>query len=130
MSRSRVGKTPFLLFVVLLIVAQGSALADDKNKPRPAPGKKPPPAASPNAPPPADTCAEATAIARYEGLGYTHRVQLRNGCAKAVECALWTDVDPEPRQTVRVAAGESAEIVTRRLSPARELTAHKSCTYR
>ncbi|HVZ34852.1 MAG TPA: hypothetical protein VG963_20635, partial [Polyangiaceae bacterium] len=67
---------------------------------------------------------------RYIGMGYTHFVTLRNGCAKAVECELWTDVDPEPRMTVHVAPGDSAEVVTRRGSPAREVTAFKSCRFK
>jgi hypothetical protein len=39
-------------------------------------------------------------------------------------------VDPEPRTTVQAAPGQVIEIVTRRGSPAREVVAQKSCSYR
>lgn len=92
--------------------------------------KKPPPAPPVAAQPSADSCAVATASARYIGYGYTHVVVLQNNCDKAVECSLWTSVDPEPRTTVKVAKGASAEVVTRRGSPASDFAALKSCSYR
>lgn len=100
-------------------LAAGSALAVDK---------RPPPVTQ--QPPPADSCAVARGSVRMEAYGYTHVVTLENGCTKSVECALWTNVDPEPRKGVRAAPGERIEIITRRGSPAREVTALKSCQYR
>jgi len=77
-----------------------------------------------------DECAQAQASARYVGYGFTHVVTLKNTCTRAVECALWTDVDPEPRTTVQADAGQTAEVVTRRGSPSRDVTAYKSCRFR
>lgn len=78
----------------------------------------------------ANECAKVQVSARYVGYGYTHVVTLKNTCSQSVECALWTDVDPEPRTTVHVEAGQSAEVVTRRGSPSREVTALKACSFR
>jgi hypothetical protein len=78
----------------------------------------------------ANDCAQAQASARYVGYGYTHVVTLKNGCTQAVECALWTNVDETPRSTVRAAAGESVELVTRRGSPSRDVVAFKTCSFR
>jgi len=107
------------LFALWLTAALGTSvvLAADK---------RPPPAQQASA----DRCAEVQGSVRLEAYGYTHVVTLKNGCTKPVECALWSNVDPEPRTVVRVAPGESAEIVTRRGSPARELVGMKSCSYR
>ena len=77
----------------------------------------------------ADDCAQVKGSARYIGYGYTHVVTLKNTCNKAVACAVWTDVDPD-RTTVQADAGQTAEVVTRRGSPSREVTAFKSCTFR
>jgi hypothetical protein len=90
-------------------------------------GKEKDPAAS--AVQTANDCAQVQASARYVGYGYTHVVTLKNTCNKAVECALWTDVDPE-RTTLQADAGQTAELVTRRGSPSREVTAYKSCSFR
>jgi hypothetical protein len=104
-----------------LILPSFSAVGAADKKPAPPPV---------TTPPAADSCAVANASARYVGYGYTHVVVLHNKCDKTVECALWTDVDPEPRTTVKVARGASAEVVTRRGSPASDFQALKSCSYR
>ncbi|MDB4976910.1 MAG: hypothetical protein JWN48_5251 [Myxococcaceae bacterium] len=75
-------------------------------------------------------CAVAKASARYVGYGYTHVISAVNGCSRAVECTLWTDVDPEPRTTVNLGPGDTTEVVTRRGSPSREVTAFKQCSFR
>ena len=120
-----------VLSVLACLSAMPAAGADKKPGSQKKPDRKP---AAPAAPagniPAADTCTEVQGTARYEGYGYTHVVSLKNNCEKPVSCALWTDVDPEPRTTVNVAPGESAEITTRKGSPAREVTGLKSCTYR
>lgn len=77
----------------------------------------------------ADSCTTATAAPRYQGYGYTHIVELKNNCARAVTCELWTDVDPTPRQTVQVQPGETGSVTTRKGSPAREYKAEKSCKF-
>lgn len=116
---ARAGATALALLGLCGGLLTGTALAADK---------RPPPVAQ--QPPPADSCAVARGTVRMEAYGYTHLVTLENGCTKAVECALWTNVDPEPRQVVQTAPGERVEIITRRGSPAREVTALKSCKYR
>jgi hypothetical protein len=78
---------------------------------------------------PANDCATVKSEARYIGYGYYHVVILKNGCSKPVTCEVWTDVDPTPRQTVTAKPGETAEVVTRRGSPAREFKADRSCKY-
>jgi hypothetical protein len=74
-------------------------------------------------------CAKVTASARYEGYGYTHVVELHNTCAKRVVCKVWTDVDPEPKQTLRAMPGERDSFVTRRGSPSRAVQAGSECKY-
>lgn len=132
--RCLLGRHPLLAALPALLALSSVPLASAADK-KPKPPKASPPAAPADAPPvakavPADACAEARGSARYEGYGYTHVVTLHNGCEKPVECALWTDVDAEPRTTVQLAPGQSIEIVTRRGSPAREVVAQKSCRYR
>lgn len=84
---------------------------------------KAPPAKTPSA------CASVTASVRAEAYGYKHVVTLRNGCDKPVECQVWTDVDPEPRNALRAAPGESSDVVTRVGSPASSVTASKECRF-
>jgi hypothetical protein len=74
-------------------------------------------------------CAVVTGSVRAEAYGYTHVVTLQNRCDKPVACEVWTDVDPEPRKTLRAAPGQSDEVITRRGSPARDVTAYKACSY-
>jgi hypothetical protein len=74
-------------------------------------------------------CASVTGSVRSEGIGYKHLVTLHNGCDKPVECQVWTDVDPEPRNKLRAAPGESVEVITRIGSPASVVTASKECRF-
>jgi hypothetical protein len=88
--------------------------------------------AKPAAPPPtptADSCTHVRGSVRQEAFGYTHVVSLHNGCEKPVSCQLWSSVDPEPRATVTVAPGEMTEVITRRGSPAREVTGFRKCSF-
>jgi hypothetical protein len=80
-------------------------------------------------PVPVERCTEVRASTRTEAYGYTHVVTVHNRCNKPVVCDVWTDVDPTPKVTLRVAPSESAEIVTRRGSPAREVSAGSQCRY-
>jgi hypothetical protein len=82
-----------------------------------------------NGPASPNDCAVASPVARYVGYGYNHVVSLKNGCTKPVTCEVWTDVDPQPRQTLTAQPGETVEAVLRRGSPAREFKAEKSCKY-
>ena len=107
------------LSVLTLLLASGAQAADK-------PPKAPPVGVAGSA----ETCAEVGASTRAEAYGYTHVVSLRNGCPKAVRCELWSDVDPEPRMRVEVEAGATAEVITRRGSPARELVGYKKCSFR
>lgn len=102
---------------LLAVLTTASLSADDKDKDAPVVQN-------------ANDCAKAQASARYVGYGFTHVITLKNGCARAVECSVWTDIDPEPRTTVRARPGESAEVVTRRGSPSREVSAFKLCSFR
>lgn len=77
----------------------------------------------------ANQCAVVTPVARYVGYGYYHVVSLKNGCSRPVTCEVWTDVDPQPHHTLRAKPGETAEVVVRRGSPAREFKADKSCKF-
>jgi hypothetical protein len=89
------------------------------------PGSSPkPPTAKDKA---AAACTQATSSVISEAFGYKHVVTLRNSCDKPVECQVWTDVDPTPRQVVRAEKGESVEIITRIGSPATEFKAFKEC---
>jgi hypothetical protein len=67
---------------------------------------------------------------RQEAYGYTHVVQVHNGCPKPVACEVWSSVDPDQRVSVSLAPGEATEVITRRGSPARELTGLKKCSFR
>jgi hypothetical protein len=76
-----------------------------------------------------DDCASVTASARYMPPGYAHVVTLNNACQRAVSCEVWTDVDPSPHLTLAAKPGKSAEVITRRGSPATAVQAGKVCHF-
>jgi hypothetical protein len=117
------------LLAALLVLSAASSVAARAPKDKPKDKEKDRDQTGPAAQN-ANDCAKVQGSARYVGYGYTHVITLNNTCTQAVVCSVWTDVDPEPRTTVQVAAGQSAEVVTRRGSPSRELTAFKSCSFR
>jgi len=86
-------------------------------------------AESPPAPQAAGDCASVTASARLQAYGYAHVVTLHNACPRAVSCEVWTDVDPQPHLSLQAKPGQSAEVITRSGSPAREVRADKVCRY-
>ena len=88
------------------------------------------PAPKPAAPKGPGACASVKGSVRAEAFGYKHVVTLFNGCDKPVECEVWTDVDPTPRQLLYAASGESVEVITRIGSPAFEVTAHSECKFK
>lgn len=105
----------------LALVLSVPCQAEDKPGPRPRPARESLSGV--------EQCAIVSASVRNEAYGYTHVVTLRNRCEKAVSCEVWTDVDPSPRQTLRAGPGGSEEVITRRGSPAREVSAESSCRY-
>src|SRR5690554_3510012 len=66
----------------------------------------------------APECAKVRGEARYQGLGYTHFAIVKNECASAVACDLYSDVDPKSRHRALVPAGKTHEEALRRGSPA------------
>ncbi len=74
-------------------------------------------------------CIEYRGEARYRGYGYDHVVIIESSCRETARCRVSTDVDPD-EQSVEVPGGETAEVVTRRGSPARAFTPNVSCTLR
>jgi hypothetical protein len=76
------------------------------------------------------SCTQVIASTISEAFGYKHVVTLRNSCDKAVECEVWTDVDPTPRHVLRANKGEGAEVITRIGSPASVFKAFKECRFR
>ena len=75
----------------------------------------------------ASGCVSWTKEARYEGLGYNHYVYLTSACKVVMECAVTTNVNPEPT-TATVQPGGKATVLTFRGSPASEFTASVTCT--
>lgn len=66
----------------------------------------------------APECAKVRGEARYQGLGYTHFAIVKNECASALACELYSDVDPKSRHRALVPAGKTHEEALRRGSPA------------
>lgn len=112
-------RIPLTALVLWLVAVPGLA---DKPKEKPAPVPVTP---VPNP----DACTHVRGIVRQEAFGYTHVVTLHNGCDKTVSCQLWSDVDPEPRVSVTLSPGEMTEVITRRGSPAREVTGFRKCSF-
>ncbi len=61
--------------------------------------------------------------------GYEHRVHIQNACESDAECAVSTNVNPEPIQ-VDVPAGTLVTVLTARGSPSYTFKATVSCTLR
>jgi hypothetical protein len=71
-------------------------------------------------------CVEAWGDARYGAAGYDHYVHVRNHCERAVECRVWTNVNPARTDLTVPSHGEN-EVLTFRGSPAREFVPHAEC---
>jgi hypothetical protein len=127
------GLTPHLLtlalFSALLVVPAAPSRAEPDASVPSKPGKPAPVPVKPLVKT-AASCTTVSGGVRAEAFGYKHVVTLQNGCDKPVECQVWTDVDPTPRQLLRAAVGETVEVVTRIGSPASVVTAHKECAFR
>jgi hypothetical protein len=118
----------FALLAAVLVLPSAPVLAEPAPT-KPAQGKPAPVRPAPG-PKSAGSCTTVTGSVRAEAYGYKHVVSLRNGCDKPVDCEVWTDVDPTPRQVLRAAPGETVEVVTRIGSPASEVSAQKECKFR
>jgi len=116
-----------------LAIAGGRSAAQTVKLPPKQPAQKPQPAPAPEERPIKDktpaNCTQVSASVISEAYGYKHVVSLRNGCERAVECQVWTDVDPTPRNVLRAQKGETVEIITRIGSPASDFKALKECKY-
>lgn len=66
---------------------------------------------------PPDDCVVAVATPIYQGVGWTHFVDVADECDLAVICEVGTTVDPEPTYTVHLAPGETIRVRTRYGSP-------------
>jgi hypothetical protein len=72
-------------------------------------------------------CYQVRGEARYGALAYKHVVIVSNRCDITLECEVWTDVDPTPRQKLTVGPNSEAEALTRSNSPARAFKAYGEC---
>lgn len=84
-------------------------------------------AAQDNAPGERPACVEVQAIARWGAAAYNHWVRVENGCDRPVHCRISTNVSRETHE-VTIAAGQHAERLTYRGSPARDFTPTVACT--
>ena len=66
-------------------------------------------------------CYSVHGEARYGALAYKHVVIVTNRCEVELQCRVWTDVDPEPKQSVSVGPKGTAEVIVRAVSPARSV---------
>jgi hypothetical protein len=66
--------------------------------------------------------------ARYGAFAYKHVVIVTNRCDISLQCKVWTDVDPEPKQSVTVEPKGTGEVIVRNNSPARSFKAFGECT--
>lgn len=71
-------------------------------------------------------CVHVSGEARWGAGAYNHVVRIQNQCERAARCQVATDVSPQETQ-VRVAAGQTTELVTFLGSPARAFTPRVSC---
>ncbi len=72
-------------------------------------------------------CYSISGEARYGALAYKHIVIVTNRCDITLQCEVWTDVDPSPRQSVSVEPQGKAEVLVRAVSPARAFKAFGEC---
>lgn len=68
--------------------------------------------------------------ARYGALAYKHVVIVTNRCEIELQCEVWTDVDPSPKQSLTVGPKGTGEVIVRAVSPARSFKAFGECKKR
>lgn len=71
-------------------------------------------------------CVDWRGEAVFNGSGYNHLVYLTSRCDQAVDCAVSSDVNPEPTQVV-LAPGQSRTVNTFLGSPVQKFTAKVTC---
>jgi hypothetical protein len=72
-------------------------------------------------------CYSVHGEARYGALAYMHVVIVTNRCDMALQCEVWTDVDPTPRQSLSVEPKGTGEVIVRATSPSRSFKAFGEC---
>jgi hypothetical protein len=72
-------------------------------------------------------CYSVHGEARYGALAYKHVVIVTNRCEMNLQCEVWTDVDPSPRQSVSVGPKGTGEVIVRATSPSRSFKAFGEC---
>lgn len=73
-------------------------------------------------------CVTGEGQAMFTGYGYRHSVHIANRCDYAVECTVFTDVNPQV-QSAHVAPGASVDVATYLSSPARTFVSHVDCPH-
>jgi hypothetical protein len=72
-------------------------------------------------------CYSVHGEARYGALAYKHIVIVTNRCDVSLQCQVWTDVDPSPKQSVSVGPKGTGEVIVRNNSPSRSFKAFGEC---
>ena len=72
-------------------------------------------------------CYSVHGEARYGALAYKHVVIVTNRCEIELQCEVWTDVDPSPKQPLSVGPKGTGEVIVRAVSPARAFKAFGEC---
>jgi hypothetical protein len=72
-------------------------------------------------------CFSVHGQARYGALAYKHIVIVTNRCDVTLECQVWTDVDPSPKQSTTVGPKGTSETIIRNNSPSRAFKAFGEC---
>jgi hypothetical protein len=72
-------------------------------------------------------CYSVHGEARYGAFAYKHVVIVTNRCDVELQCEVWTDVDPSPRQPMSVGPKGTGEVIVRVNSPARSFKAFGEC---
>jgi hypothetical protein len=72
-------------------------------------------------------CYSINGETRYGAIAFKHVVVVTNRCDFTLQCEVWTDVDPSPRQSLTVGPNSSGEVIVRANSPSREFKAYGEC---
>lgn len=104
-SQVKSAKRQLFAAVVMGLLLISPTLADDQQVPK---------------------CVDVSKQVFYRAFGYDHIVNVDNHCKFSVDCTIWTNVNPK-KTRVKVADGESAEVLTFRGSPARTFTPYAEC---
>jgi hypothetical protein len=72
-------------------------------------------------------CYNVHGEARYGALAYKHIVVVTNRCDFSLQCQVWTDVDPSPKQSTSVGPNGTSETIVRNNSPSRAFKAFGEC---